>query len=299
MLRLLSLQGGPPEDIPEWVPPGVVSLAMWRWDFAEAMQGFGSLYDEANEPGPDGEGLFADMLDALRDDPEGVHIDLRRDVFEQVLPEMLRVSAKQSSLPGDGQPPALQPLFVAPVRDAAKVRDTFTRFYKSDTKVRQTRVGEFDVWTVDKRGSLFVEGESDSVVTVRALSGWRRTTLFQHGRKLADVGIQAGRGARVRGRPELVAALERFKSTARRTAALRSLVRLAECSNRPTTRRSPMNLRTRMPSAPACGAVLLFGTNQASAELPRACSELRPASRCASAGGGRGIARRIRLDDSL
>ena len=136
IVRLFGLEPGPMPEIPAWVRGDVVSLAAWRWDFVQAMKGFGTVYDESNEPGPDGEGMFEDMLDALRDDPEGVHVDLRRDVFDQLSPEMLRVTAAGPPVAAD-EPPALHTLFVAPLGDAGQVRDTFARFYKDDAKVRR------------------------------------------------------------------------------------------------------------------------------------------------------------------
>ena len=70
-LRLLDMQPGPMPQLPDYIAANATSATFWRWDFPTAMKGFGNLFDEANEPGPDGVGLFEDMLDGLRDDPEG------------------------------------------------------------------------------------------------------------------------------------------------------------------------------------------------------------------------------------
>jgi hypothetical protein len=268
ILRLLALEPGPLPGIPAWVRSDVVSLAMWRWDFVQAMKGFGTLYDESNEPGPDGEGMFEDMLDALRDDPEGVHIDLRRGVFDQVLPEMLRVTAAGAPAAAD-EPPALHTLFVAPVRDVAKVRDTFTRFYKDDAKVRHARQGDFDVWSVDKRGSLFVEGESDSVVTVRALAVGDGKLLFSTDTDLLTSALKPPAGGAFGDDAYWSRLLEDIKSHQDATTAFRSLVRLGTALEPAYHVATAQDPHEKDPLGARLWRLLLFGTNQASAELPR------------------------------
>jgi hypothetical protein len=267
--RLFALEPGPMPEIPAWLRGDMVSVAMWRWDFVQAMKGFGTLYDESNEPGPDGEGMFEDMLDALRDDPEGVHVDLRRNVFDQVLPEMLRVTAGGPPLAAD-EPPALHTLFVAPLRDTAKVRDTFASFYKDDAKVRHVRQGDFDVWSVDKRGSLFVEGESDSLVTVRALAVGDGKLLFSTDTDLLTSTLKPPAGAAIGNDASWSRLLEDIKTHQDATTAFRSLVRLGptlEGAYHLATAQEPTD---KDPLGTRLWRLLLFGTIQASAELPRA-----------------------------
>ncbi len=269
ILQLLALEPGPLPEIPAWVRGEVVSLAMWRWDFAAAMKGFGTLYDESNEPGPDGEGMFEDMLDALRDDPEGVHIDLRRGVFDQALPEMLRVTAASAPVAAD-ESPALHTLFVAPVRDVAKVRDTFTRFYKGDAKVRHALQGDFDVWSVDKRGSLFVEGESDSVVTVRALAVGDGKLLFSTDTDLLASALKPPPGGAFGDDASWSRLLADIKAHQDATTAFRSLVRLGRALEPAYHVATAQYPNEKDPLGARLWRLLLFGTNQASAELPRA-----------------------------
>jgi len=269
ILRLLALEPGPMPETPAWVRPDAVGLAMWRWNFVQAMKGFGSLYDETNEPGPDGEGMFEDMLDALRDDPEGVHVDLRKDVFEQVLPEMLRVSAASSPVAAD-EPPALQSLFVAPVRDEAKVRETFARFYKDDAKVRRNRQGDFDVWSVDKRGSLFVEGESDSLVTVRALAVGAGKLFFSTDTDLLTSALKPNDGPAFGDDPAWSRLLDDIKAHQDATTAFRSLSRLGRALERSYHVATAQEPAEKDPIGARLWRLLLFGRNQASAELPQA-----------------------------
>ncbi len=176
-MRLFELRSGAVPEIPELIGSEVTSASFWRWDFPLAMQGFGSMFDEANEPGPDGVGLFEDMLDGLRDDPEGVRVDLRREVFANLGPEIWSVTDRAGPKTKE-QPHGDRALYRTTVREQAKVGDALKRFYAGDDRVAYQRSGEFDLWTVPEGASLFVEGESESVISVRALALGEGMLLF-------------------------------------------------------------------------------------------------------------------------
>jgi hypothetical protein len=176
-MRLLDLHAGPFTGLPAWIPANVSSVWHWRWDFATSIKGFGNLFDEANEPGPDGEGMFEDLLDGIRDDPEGVMVDLRKDLFGSLGADMLSVTDHLGK-PIEGQLNTERTVYSATVRDAATITDALTRFYKADERVEHVRTSDFDVWSVPEGASLFVEGESDSVVTVRTLAIGVQQLLF-------------------------------------------------------------------------------------------------------------------------
>ncbi|MEX2112636.1 MAG: hypothetical protein WD845_05585 [Pirellulales bacterium] len=293
-LRSLELRPGPLPPLPAWVPADVDSAAVWRWDFPLAMQGFGALYDQANEPGPDGEGLFDDVLDGLRDDPEGVQVDLRRDLFEQLGPEILEISDDRGSAAAgpDGQPVDTQRLlYVATVRDAAKVADALTRFYKGDDRVTRDTWGKYDIWTVGENASLFVEGESDSLVTVRGIALGEGQLLFSTDVELLrSAALPADSGAsKLTDDPAWQQLLGWCKSKTTNATALESLVRLdrvAEASYQaaitpPPTEAAAIENDTVTPAdddaAEAEAAeppvarlwrLMLFGASQADAKMP-------------------------------
>ena len=153
---------------PDWLGADFVTASALGWDFSQAMKGVGSMYDQATEPGPDGEGLFEDLLDGIRDDPEGVQIDLRDELFARLGPELLGVDDEVPA--AQDSPAERRSLYVAAVPDEAKMLETLTRFYKDDEKVHHERKGTYEVWWVDETGSLFVESESETDVTIRGLA---------------------------------------------------------------------------------------------------------------------------------
>lgn len=268
-MRMLELKPGPFPELPPWIRANVISAGFWRWDFPLAMKGFGSLYDEANEPGPDGEGMFEDMLDGLRDDPEGVQIDLRRDVFAHVTPEMVRISAETERATAD-QPGPVQWLYVAGVNDAAQVRDTFARFYKDDDKVAHARAGDYDLWTIGEGGSLFVEGESDSLVTVRALAVGANRLMFCTDTELLKSAIEPQAAAGALGDdPQWARLLGWIKAQEVADTALRSLVRLARVLE-PSYEAAIAEELSEDAPAVRLWRTLLFGSAEVSPDVPRA-----------------------------
>ncbi len=190
-MRLLELKPGAAPPIPDFLSANVNTANFWRWDFPTAMRGFGNLFDQANEPGPDGVGLFEDMLDGLRDDPEGVQVDLRREVFENLGPNVMSFTDRGGPQT-DAQPDGDRTLYDVQVRDQAMVADALRRFYHGDERVTYQRRGQYDVWTVPEGSSLFVEGESDSVVSVRALALGKNRMLVGTDAELLHTTLEGG-----------------------------------------------------------------------------------------------------------
>ena len=283
-LRVLELRPGPLAELPSWINADVMTAGRWRWDFPLAMKGFGSLYDQANEPGPDGEGLFEDLLDGLRDDPEGVQVDLRRNLFEQLTGEVLRIS--DGGRPATTEDAASQRwLYVAGVRDATKVKEALSRFYQSDKRVEHAQRGAYDVWTVGPGASLFVEGESDSLVTVRGLALGQDQLLFATDVDLLESALAGGGdGPKLRDDQSWMRLLEWIARQHGEATALESLVRLdraLESSYRTAIAeplpKKPADSRDAKASEnePLGGRlwrVLLFGTSKNDAPLPRSAA---------------------------
>jgi hypothetical protein len=277
-MRILELRPGPLAELPEWARPDAVTAGAWRWEFPLAMKGFGNVFDEANEPGPDGAGLFEDLLDGLRDDPEGVQIDLRKDLFEHLGPQMQSVSddkGKKVDRSGDTR----RWIYVAQVRNMAKATETLTKYYRDDERVHHERKGEYEVWTVGEGASLFVEGESDSLVTVRGLALGQDRLLIATDIDFLNTAIAPGGDA-----PKLLAdsdwsrLWDWTKTEMTKTTALASLVRIddvLEASYRkataePTEKESAGEPRSRRDTlGERMWRRLLFGASEASKEVPR------------------------------
>ncbi len=157
-MRLLSLSAGHLPELPSWLDADFTSAWQFRMDFTAAMQGYGNLYDEANEPGADGEGLFDDVLNGLRDDLEGVRVDLRKDLFAVLGPEAIRVKQDDTWL------------YSIAMQDPPRVQSALTRFYKGDKRVKHEVTTGYELWTVGPGASLFVEGQGSSNLSFRGIA---------------------------------------------------------------------------------------------------------------------------------
>jgi hypothetical protein len=280
-MRLLEVQPGAFPSAPAWIDANITSAWFWRWNFSQAMKGFANLFDEGNEPGPDGEGLFDDLLDGLRDDPEGVRVDLRTELFERMGPDVIRVDdhrGPQSDTESDHQ----RWVYAAALSEPAKVIETLTRFYRGDKRVAHSRSGDYEVWTVGEGASLFVEGESESLVTVRGLAVGRGQLLFSMDIGLLNA-VLAGRndGPRLLDDPAWKRLWDYLvKSDSPKTAG-RALVRLDQMLEPGYQVAASEKTEDAEPTGPNLWQLLLLGTTEPVADFPVAAwpkfDRLRPA----------------------
>jgi hypothetical protein len=224
-LQLGAVQSGLTDSLLPWLDPSMVATQSWRWDFPTAMRGWGALFDELTEPGPDGVGLFDDLLLGMRDDPTGPRVDLRGDLFPNLGPVcelawfrgdqpeglesagVAREGPFSRSLRGlEGiaatrdndnnnktNPPSVDGwLLITECRDEEKVRDLLERFYASDQQVTRQLQGDIVLWTVSPGNSLFVVGESEETPNIRALASGQGHLLFATEPRLLELGLGAG-----------------------------------------------------------------------------------------------------------
>jgi hypothetical protein len=270
-LRLLDMQPGSKPELPAFAAADLSSWSFWRWDFPQAMQGFGNLYDESNEPGPDGVGLFEDMLDGLRDDPEGVQVDLRKEVFAHLGPEIYSVSDRQGTKTKE-QPTGERTLYVAQVREQAQVADALERFYRDDDRVKHEQSGAYDLWTVPEGASLFVEGESDSVVSVRALALGDNRMLFGTDAAQLQAALAGNSSGTALKQDESWTKLWQLSNSSSDAAAMWSLARLDEAFASDYAKATTAKPGDEDGPLAALWRVLLYGTADSEIQVPYAAA---------------------------
>jgi hypothetical protein len=284
-MRLLSMSAGHLPELPAWLEDSFSSVWQFRMDFVAAMQGYGNLYDEANEPGPDGEGLFDDVLNGLRDDPEGVRVDLRKDLFAVLGPEAIRVNY-------DGNW-----LYSVAMQDAPRVLSALMRFYKGDKRVKHEATTRYELWTVGPGASLFVEGQGSSNLSIRgiAVSGNQLLLSLDPDRLKAalESQIEASPVAKDADWKTLGEWLDKQSNAQTAARGLLQMDRLVEGSYRKAIQAKPptdSNLLTDVWRA------LLFGTASQSPELPYTAAPSFDRLRAAFPRGGATVST---LDDGL
>jgi len=163
--RLLDFSSGKQASQPPALVPGTDTINIWRWNVSDALPAIGNMLDEWMEPGPDGEGLFEDLLDGMRDDPEGPQVDLRRDLFARLGPRVVGFG-----LGTDAGSSGRQRVLIAECDAPQVVRAMLTKMYQLDQAVRFEELAGYAFWSVSGQGSLFIDAESPSMPTIRAVA---------------------------------------------------------------------------------------------------------------------------------
>jgi hypothetical protein len=182
--KLLDLFATPPLAIPSWLDDNIASVSLSGCNVPEAVAAFGHIFDELNEPGPTGQGVFQDMLAGLREDPEGPKVDLLRDLFPHLGPAMLQASdCVESKVKGKNRENR-RTMLVLQCRNHDAVAKTLTQFYNADEAIRRQKTEQGTLWTIGEGRSLLFEGSegeasgkstfdqeisSNTVVEIRAI----------------------------------------------------------------------------------------------------------------------------------
>ena len=166
--RILEFQTAARTPLPDWLGDDLASLSFWGWDCPNSVKAFGNYYDDMNEPGPQGEGLFRDMLSALLEDPEGPQVDLAKDLFPYLGPAVFQ-AADRKGRSAKGEIGGARTLLALQCRDRAKVEKVLTKFYADDKDVKRVVSGVDRLWTIGPGRSLFVESTHSSIGEVRAV----------------------------------------------------------------------------------------------------------------------------------
>jgi hypothetical protein len=175
--RLLDLKPGKGMVLPPWVAEDFAVLSQWQCDAPGFVSSFGQLFDEVNEPGPEGQGLFEDIIDGLRDDPEGPRVDLRREVIAHLGPEMLSLADRVSPPPDANLAAQTRSLLAVQCRNPEAVTKGLQRFFAADNEVQHGKIGSHPLWTIGPGRSLFVEGAGKTFAPVRAVLVYEQVLL--------------------------------------------------------------------------------------------------------------------------
>jgi hypothetical protein len=177
--KLLDFTAAPPPAIPVWLGGNVASVSLWACNVPEAVTAFGHLFDEYNEPGPKGQGVFQEMMAALHDDPEGPQVDLLRDLFPHLGPGLLQATdCRKPGTKDKSKTTTRRTLFIVECRDRDKVAKTLERFYRGDKDVREKTTGQDLLWTIPPGRSLLFEGSDKSLSEVRAILVSGKSVFF-------------------------------------------------------------------------------------------------------------------------
>ncbi len=224
--RLLDLPPGPAVAVPRWVASDVTGWATWRWDVPAAIKALGDLFDDLTEPGPQGEGLFEELLDSLRDDPEGPRLDMRKTVFPHLGPEIVEIT-DNAGRRSAANPRGSRLLAVVQCRDASAVAKAMERFYQDDELVKRETLGRVPLWTVGEGRSLLVEGQGDALPNMRALAVTDTALILANDPEMLKERLEAKNTPRLEMDPSYLAFVQWVQLHKNPQTCYRGLVRAA------------------------------------------------------------------------
>jgi hypothetical protein len=141
-MKMLSLPNKPVADfLPQpWVPGDIATYTTLYLDILNAFDNFGYMYDEIVGE----EGIWAQTLKSMKEDPDGPQIDLREELAVKLGQRVTMIS--DYKLPITTQSERL--LFAIEVKDAAAVAKAVEKSLKNDPTAKKRVIGGRVIWEI-------------------------------------------------------------------------------------------------------------------------------------------------------
>jgi hypothetical protein len=131
----------------DFAPPGFVAADVSAygglyWDILKAFDHFGPIFDGFLED----EGIWADVVDSMKTDPDGPQIDIRKDFVALLGQRVSGFMERDPANPGKGA----RYLLAVDVNAAnlAGVTTALKRAFENDPSVERMKIGELDVYKI-------------------------------------------------------------------------------------------------------------------------------------------------------
>jgi hypothetical protein len=155
-MRMLRFPSGDDFGTEPWVPAHPASVYLtFNWDLVNALDSFDTVFDGLTAD--DSPGSFQEILDSLKNDPDGPQVDLRRDLVGELTNRVTYFidSPEAPAARGTRRVAALA------TKNARKVEGVLERFLRDDPRVRRRVFGNQVVWEVPP-GKREIKAESPS-----------------------------------------------------------------------------------------------------------------------------------------
>ena len=123
-----------------WIPSNVASYASFYIDILNAFDNLGPLFDDLVGQGDTG--VWQEVLDGLKKDPNGPRIDLRNELVVHLGNRVSMVADYQVPITTTSE----RLLFAIETKDDKAVARALDKMLKNDKEMRQTKLGEYVVW---------------------------------------------------------------------------------------------------------------------------------------------------------
>lgn len=125
-----------------WVPRDVATYATFRIDVLNAFDNFGPLFDELFGEGETG--IWKEVLQSLREDPNGPQIDLREELIRHLGPRVTVITSYELPI----TPTSERILAAVEAQDPAAVAAALEKSLKNDPAARRREVNGQVIWEI-------------------------------------------------------------------------------------------------------------------------------------------------------
>lgn len=123
-----------------WVPTNVASYATFYCDVVNAFDHIGPLFDELVGQGD--EGVWQEVLDGLKKDPNGPQIDLRNELVVNLGQRICVLTDYQTPITTTSE----RLLFAVEAKDEKAVALAISKMFKNDKEMRQRKFDKYVIW---------------------------------------------------------------------------------------------------------------------------------------------------------
>jgi outer membrane lipoprotein SlyB len=147
-LQMFDLKPADSLVLPGWLSSDLESVVLLHGNVAEALENMGLVFDDLFAEGI--EGTYQEVLEDLKD-PEGLNVDLKRDLFPLLGPRVILFHDRAASRTGG----AFQPTGIAfEVQDADRVADIVDIVMEGDQEASRVDIAGSLVWKIRLEGDV-------------------------------------------------------------------------------------------------------------------------------------------------
>jgi hypothetical protein len=167
-MRMLVLPNGGKFTPEPWVPTDIATFTTFHWDMSIAFDNFGTLFDALFGEGE--EGVWPDVLESIRTDPNGPQLDIRKDLIAHLGKRLTLITDTQ--LPAT--PHSQRRLFAIETTNAPALAQAIDKSMKNDKDVRKLNVqGQTIYEIVDEDAAAAAKAHAHQAVLPRPAQGDR------------------------------------------------------------------------------------------------------------------------------
>lgn len=141
-MKMLVFPNGPDFTPQPWVPREIATYSTGYCDILNAFDNFDSIFDEVVGEGE--QGIWQEVLDSLKNDPNGPQIDLRAELVVHLGPRVTMLTDYQLPI----TPTSERLLFAIETKDPQAVTDAIRKSMENDPSAKRREIEGRVIWEI-------------------------------------------------------------------------------------------------------------------------------------------------------